>query len=154
MKKRIFTTVLIFMMIFSVIPAASLNVSAATSAKTNSHSYCTVKINQSLINKKGRQYAKVKIKTYDMLGWYNTGSKVRITLRDGNDRYITSWVGKGGDTLKLGDDHSTYRIYVSYYDKPVKGGFFSKVFTSGNNFTNTGGAYKWSFSGAENCRIY
>lgn len=120
-------------MVFSLVLAASITAHAATSAKTQSSAYCTVKISQSLLNKKGKQYAKVKIKTYDMTGWYNTGAKVRITLRDGNGRYICSWIGKGGDTLKLGDDHSIYRIYVSYYDNPG-----NNFISQGNNFTNLG----------------
>lgn len=103
---------------------------------------------QSLINKKGKQYATVKFKTYDMTGWWNTGAKVRITLRDGNGRYITSWIAKGGDTFKLGDDHRTYRIYVSYYDNPG-----NNFISQGNNFTNLGSAYKWTISNAKNCTI-
>lgn len=79
------------------------------------NAYCTAKINQSLINKRGKQYATVKIKTYDLAGRYNR-AKVRITPKDGNGNYIGSWIGRGGDTLKLGDDHSVYCVYVSYYD--------------------------------------
>lgn len=149
MKKRILTIVLTLVMVFSMIPAATMTASAATSAKTSSSSsYCTVNISQSLINKKGKQYATVKFKTYDMTGWWNTGAKVRITLRDGNGRYITSWIAKGGDTFKLGDDHRTYRIYVSYYDNPG-----NNIISQGNNFTNLGSAYKWKISNAKNCTI-
>lgn len=155
MKKKIFTFILTLAMILSILPASTLDVSAATSAKTSSSSYCTVKISQSLLNKRGKQYAKVKIKTYDMLGWYNTGAKVRITLRDGNtNRYICSYVAKGGNTLKLGDDHRSYRIYVDYYDEPVTGGIFARTFKAGNNFTNTGSCHKWKISNPSNCTIY
>lgn len=149
MKKRILTIVLTLVMVFSTIPAATMTAFAATSAKTSSSSsYCTVNISRSLINKKGKQYATVKFKTYDMTGWWNTGAKVRITLRDGNGRYITSWIAKGGDTFKLGDDHRTYRIYVSYYDNPGK-----NFISQGNNFTNLGSAYKWKISNAKKCTI-
>ena len=148
MKKQILSVVLTLLMVFSMIPAASLTAHAATSAKTDSSAYCTVRISQSLINKRGKQYATVKIKTYDMTGWYNTGAKVRITLRDGNGKYICSWIGKGGDTLKLGDDHSVYRIYVSYYDNPG-----NNFISQGNNFTNLGASYKWKISNAKNCSI-
>ena len=131
MKKRILSVVLTLLMVFSMIPSASLTAHAATSAKTEPSAYCTVEISQSLLNQKGKQYAKVKIKTYDMAWWYNTGAKLRITLRDGNGKYICSWIGKGGDTLKLGDGHSVYRIYVSYYNNPV-----NNFISQGNNFTN------------------
>ncbi len=84
-----------------------------------------------------------------MSGWYNTGAKVRITLRrDGNGNYICSWVGKGGDTLKLGDAHHVYRIYVSYYDNPG-----NNFISQGNSFTNTGASYQWKISNAKNCSI-
>ncbi len=148
MKKRILSVMLTLLMVFSMIPAASLTAHAATSAKTDSSAYCTVKISQSLINKRGRQYATVKIKTYDMTGWYNTRAKVRITLKDGNGNYICSWIGRGGDTLKLGDDHSVYRIYVSYYDNPG-----NNFISQGNNFTNLGASYKWKISNARKCSI-
>lgn len=148
MKKRIISVMFTLLMVFSMIPVESLTVHAATSAKTDSSAYCTVRISQSLINKRGKQYATVKIKTYDMTGWYNTGAKVRITLRDGNGKYICSWIGKGGDTLKLGDDHSVYRIYVSYYNNPG-----NNFISQGNNFTNLGASYKWKISNAKNCNI-
>lgn len=149
MKKRLITILLTLVMVFSLVPVTSTTTYAATSARTNSSAYCTVRISQSLLYKKGKQYATVKIKTYDMTGWYNTGAKVKITLRDGNGRYICSWIGKGGDTLKLGDDHSVYRIYVSYYDNPGK-----TIISQGNNFTNFGVSYKWTISNPKNCAIY
>lgn len=52
MKRRILTIVLTLIMVFSLIPAASVTAHAATSAKTESSAYCTVKISQSLLNKK------------------------------------------------------------------------------------------------------
>lgn len=148
MKKRITSAVLTLLLVISLFSAISLPASAATSGETGSSSYCTVRINQSLINKRGRQYATVKIKTCDMLGWYNTGAKVRITLTDGNGNYICSWIGKGGNTLKLGNDHSVYRIYVDCCDNPGNN-FISR----GNNFTNLGASCKWSISNAKNCTI-
>lgn len=62
MKKRILSVVLTLLMVFSMIPSASLTAHAATSAKTESSAYCAVEISQSLLNKKGKQYAKVKIR--------------------------------------------------------------------------------------------
>lgn len=59
MKKRILSVVLILLMVFSMIPAVSLTAYAATSAKN-----CTVRISRSLINKRCKQYATVKIKIY------------------------------------------------------------------------------------------
>ena len=140
---------LVCWMFASVMLGWAMPVDAATEANFGTSKYCTAKISKSLINKKGKQYATVKLRTYDMLGWMNSSAKVKITLKDGNGRYITSWVGKGGNTLKLGDDHSVYRIYIDYYDKPGNG-----IITQGNNFTNRGKSYKWKISNAKNCSIY
>ena len=148
MKKQFISFLLVMVMSLSIFATVPLAASAETSGDTGSATYCTVKIDNSLIKKKGTQYAKVKIKTYDMLGWYNTGAKVQITLKDENDNFICSWVGKGGDTLKLGDDHSVYRVYVDYYDNPGNN-FISK----GNNFTNLGSSCKWEITNAKDCSI-
>ena len=150
MKKRMLTLLLTFSLIFS---SSALPAYAATNAKVGSSNYCTVTVNQSLINKRGKQYAKVKLKTQALLGKYNTGAKVKITLRDGNNRYICSWIGKGGDTLKLGDDHRTYRIYIDAYNKPSSNSLLSKIINGGNNFINNGAAHKWTISNAKDCSI-
>jgi len=147
-RRKFISFVLCLCMVFSVLSASALAVSAATSGKTDDSIYCTVKIDQSLINKPGKQYATVKFKTYDMTGWWNTGAKVQITLRDGKDNYICSWVAKGGDTFKLGDDHSTYRIYVDYYENTS-----SNFIEAANNFTNLGSAYQWTITNAKKCSI-
>ena len=151
MKKRIYTCILAIVMVFSTFVSTPVMASARTTGKIGSSDYCTVQINRSLINKRGKQYATVKFKTYDMTGWYNTGAKVQVTLRDGNGNYICSWVAKGGDTFKLGDDHSTYRIYVNKYNEPC--GRYDWV-TGANNFSNNGSSVSWNVSGAKNCSIY
>lgn len=149
MKKRIAAIMLTLAMLLTMLPATALTATAATTARFGTSNYCTVNISNSLLNKRGTQYATVKLKTYDMTGWFNTGAKVRVTLKDGDGRYICSWIARGGDTLKLGDDHRTYRIYVDYYDAPGK-----SFITQGNNFVNLGSSYKWSVSNAKNCSIY
>lgn len=148
MKYRFFSAIIAFVMLLSIVATVPMVASAETSGDTGSSAYCTVKINSSLINKKGTQYAKVKLKTYDLLGWSNTKAKVQITLKDENDNFICTWVGKGGDTLKLGDDHSVYRIYVDYYDNPG-----SNFISQGNNFTNLGASCKWEITDAKDCSI-
>ena len=153
MIKRLLTLLLTLSLSLTILPMTSMTTHAATNAKVGSSNYCTVTINQSLINKRGKQYAKVKLKTYSVIGWYNTGAKVKITLKDGNNRYVCSWTGRGGDTLKLGDDHRTYRIYVDYYNQPTNRGFLSNIINSGNNFVNQGAAHKWTISDAKNCTI-
>lgn len=150
MKKKLFSLMLALVMVLSAIPMASVKASAATSGKIGSSTYCTVKINDSLINKRGRQYATVKLSTYDRLGWFNNRATVNVTLRDGRTgRYICSFTAKGGDTIRLGDDHSSYRIYVKVYDNPG-----NNFISAGNNFNNLGKQVSWKISGAKNCRIW
>ena len=130
-----------------------IKVQAATSAKfSSSGSYCEVRINQSLINKKGRQYATVKLKTYDLSGW-SSGAKVVVTLKDARGNTIWSGVKKATCTLQLGDDHSVYRIYVKPYQEAVTGNIFQQSFIAGNNFTNLGKCVTWKISNNKNCTI-
>ena len=58
---------------------------------------------------------------------------------------------RGGDTLKLGDDHKVYRIYVSPYNEPAKNNIWSKTITGGSNFENLGKCYKWVVTDAKIC---
>lgn len=47
---------LILLIVFSIIPVVSLTAYIATSAKTDFSASCTVRISQSLINKRCKQY--------------------------------------------------------------------------------------------------
>ena len=133
---------------FSVVPAM-----AATSSQFGSGNYCEVTISRNLLNKRGKQYAKVKLNTYnsDNATGRNTSGQVTVTMRDQYGNYIWSGVKKGGDTLKLGDDHSVYRIYVAPYDKPTSGWFGWKA--AGDNFINRGKCVSWKFTNAKDCSI-
>ena len=152
--KRIVSLLLALVLTLSAIPFFATEADAATSGARDSSTYCYVKINNSLITKKGTQYATVKLNTYDGTGWYNTKAYVRVTLRDGRtDAHICTWVARGGDTLKLGDDHSSYKIFVSAYEEPVSGGIISRTIKGGNNFSNLGNSVKWSVQNPKNCSI-
>ena len=152
--KKLLSLILALVLTISAIPALSTPVSAATSGKRDSSTYCYVRISDSLINKSGRQYATVKLKTYDGLGWWNTGAYVTVTLRDGaTNAFICSFVAKGGETLKLGDDHRSYRIYVGRYEEPITGGIISRTIVGGNNFSNLGNSVTWKVTNPKNCGI-
>ena len=147
MKKTIKLLSLIF--IFSIFVTSQ--VSAATSARFNSNSYCTVKISQSLLNSKRYKTATVKITTYN---GRKTSGKINVKLTDGYGNYIGTYTKNSGDTIKLGNDHSSYRIYLSAYQKPVTGGIISRTGSSGWNFENLGKCYTWKVSNNKNCSIY
>jgi len=131
-----------FLSAVTMLSAASfgtMSAQAATKGKTMDNSYCTVKISQKLLNKKGRQYATVKLSTGTAWNIFNTGRPIKVTLRDGRGKYICSWTAKGGDKIKLGDDHDTYRIYLDYANQ---------------NWDVTGNTYKWKITNPSNCTIY
>lgn len=146
--KKIAAMILVFTIIFSSIP-----VQAATSARfSSSGSYCEVRINQSLLNKNGRQYATVKLNTYNQIGW-NSSAKVVVTLKDSRGNTIWSGVKTASCTLQLGDDHSVYRIYVKPYQQPVTGNILKRSIIAANNFENQGKCVTWKISNNKNCTI-
>ena len=154
MKKSIKTIALLLVVLATILGTFSVPVSAATSGKRDSSTYCYVQISNDLIRKSGTQYATVKINTYDALGWWNTKAYVTVTLRDGNtNAYICSFVARGGDTLKLGDDHRSYKLSVKAYEEPVTGGIISRTIKGGNNFTNLGNSVSWKVTNPKKCSI-
>lgn len=152
MKKTVSLVLIIVTLMTTMVTLCTVPASAATKGKVDSSSYCTVTISNKLIAKRGKQYAKVKLKISDLAGWSNN-AKVLVTLRDGNGKHIISFVTKGNSTLKLGDDHSVYRIYVQKYSKPVNNNSIFAFIQQGNNFINNGKAVNWSITNAKNCTI-
>lgn len=145
--KRISAILLILIM------SLASQVFGATSASFNSNSYCAVTISQKLMNSKKYKTATVKITTYGGLGNRKTSGKINVKLTDGKGNYIGTYKKKSGDTIKLGNDHSSYRIYITPYNEPVTGGIFSQSIKSANNFDNLGKCVTWKVSNNKNCSI-
>ena len=112
----------------------------------------TVEISDKLINKRGTPDANVEIHITDMMGWKNSG-KVRVTLCDQYNNYITSFTTKGGSTIKLGDDHRVYHIYIDTYNEPLSKNWFWRIINMGNNFENDGKTVNWKITNAKNGTI-
>ena len=148
--KRIISSVLALVLILSTV--FSVNVFAATSSSFRSNNYCMVTISQNLMQSSKYKTATVKITTYDMSGRKSSG-KVNVTLTDGRGRYIGTYKKKSGDTIKLGNDHSSYRIYISEYNENVTGGILARTIKSGNNFINSGKCVTWKVTNNKNCSI-
>ena len=72
-------------MVIALLVCSGISAFAATNGKVADGKYCTVKINQALINKAGKQYATVKLEIRNQLGLTNSG-KVHVVLRDGNGK--------------------------------------------------------------------
>jgi uncharacterized protein YxeA len=119
--KKFLAVILTLSLMLSVF---SLTVFATTSAYFGSNDYCSVTISQSLMNSSKYKTASVKITTYDLTGRKSSG-KVVITLKDNYGNYIGTYRKTSGDTIKLGNDHSGYRIYIFAYHELVKGGMVS-----------------------------
>ena len=100
------------------------------SVSFSSNSYVTVKLNMNC----GAGY--VKIFTYDLYGW-KTDAKIHVTLRDTNGRWIWEGDTTSGSRLKLGSDHSAYRIYVrpASYPNTIQG--------QSDSFINNGKCSTW-----------
>ncbi len=148
--KKILSLLLMLSLILSVFFVE--NVFAATSAYFSSNNYCTATISQKLMQNTKYKTATVKITTYDSRG-KKTSGKISIKLTDGKGNYIGTYTKKSGDTIKLGNDHSSYRIYISAYNEPVTGGIFSRTIKSGNNFINSGKCITWKVTNNKNCSV-
>ena len=107
----------------------------------NSNSYVTVKLNAN----RGAGY--IKIDTYDQLGWWSS-AKIHVTMRDTNGRLIWEGETTSGSKLKLGDDHSAYRIYVrASTDYP------NTTIGNGDAFVNLGKCVTWKLTCTSNTYI-
>lgn len=137
--KKAIAAVLSAVTMFSVASFGTVATHAATRGRTMDKTYCTVKISQKLLNKSGRQYASVKLNTGTGWNIFNTGRPIKVTLRDGQGRYICSWTAKGGDKIRLGDDHSEYRICLDY---------------ASGEWDVVGNTYKWKITSPKDCTIY
>lgn len=102
--------------------------------------YTTVTLNKNA----GDAY--VYIYSYDRLGCKSSG-QMHVTLRDTCGRWI--WEGdiSSGSKLRLGTDHSQYRVYIAKKSYPDT--------FSGNssNFSNSGKCYTWGINAKTNCYI-
>ena len=90
--------------------------------------------------------AKIKIHTYNQSG-KETSGEVHIILKDVNGRKISEFDAKSGDTLKLGDDHGIYRVYIS--KKRYPNSFSGQV----SDMNNTPKCYHWAIECTKNCHV-
>lgn len=141
-SKIFFALAFIFTLIFS---ASALKCAEATTraAFSNTNAFCEVRISDALMNKRGYHYATVKLITRGSLN-VKTNGKVQITMTDENGNHIWSGVKNGGVTLKLGNDHRVYRIYVRTYSDG------SSINGIGGNATK---CQTWEFTNAKDCEI-
>lgn len=102
--------------------------------------YTTISLNKNSGN------AYIKIYTYDAMGYKSSG-QVHITLRDWNGKWICEFDAKSGDSLKLGNDHSQYRVYIAKKQYP------NTIIGNGDDFINVGKCQSWAINCTSNCYI-
>lgn len=124
-----------------------ITVSAANKWKTGrfdsgytAKGYTTVTLN------KNAGDAKIKIYTYDSLG-YKTSGQIHVTLRDWNGKWICEFDCASGDTLNLGDNYGQYRVYIAKKQYP------DTVIGNSDNWINIGECYSWAIECTKNCYI-
>lgn len=102
--------------------------------------YTTVTLNKNA----GDAY--IKIYSYDDWG-KKTSGQMHVVLRDYKGNYI--WEGdiSSGDKLRLGDDNSEYRVYISKKKYP------DGIIGDGDDFINVGKCHSWAIECTKNCYI-
>ena len=107
---------------------------------SNNNSYVTVSLNTNC----GAGY--VQIYTYDLAG-YRTNARIHITLRDWQGNWIWEGDANSGCKLRLGNDHSSYRVYV----RPAS--YSDGIIDQGNSFINSGKCHTWKLTCTSNTYI-
>ena len=102
--------------------------------------YTTVTLNKNA----GDAY--IKIYSYDDWG-KKTSGQMHVVLRDYKGNYI--WEGdiSSGDKLRLGDDNSEYRVYISKKKYP------DGIIGDGDDFINIGKCHSWAIECTKNCYV-
>lgn len=141
-KRRIISFVAMLILVVSVFSSFAVTASAASwrtgefDAGYTAKGYTTVYLS----NTKKAGY--IKIYTYDMMGMKTSG-EMHITLRDTRGRWICEFNTKSGTKLKLGNDHSAYRVYIA--KKRIK--------STPKDWLNCGKCQYWAINTVSNCYI-
>lgn len=93
----------------------------------------------------------IYIYTYDING-KKTKGKMHITLRDSNGKWLWEGDVTGGSRLKLGKNHSEYRVYIAKKSYPSGKNMISSAKNSGDDFANIGKCHSWAIN-SKNCYI-
>ena len=89
-----------------------------------------------------KKNAYIKIFTYDKLGW-KTNGQIHVTLRDNKGKWICEFDTSSGTKLKLGNDHSIYRVYVAK----------KRISSTTRDWENVGKCQMWAINTVSNCYV-
>lgn len=140
-------TIALVLVILTLCSTLVLSASAASWRTGNFGSgYTTVYLNNTSKN------GYIKIHTYNCVKGNHTGkcfgtgetsAKLRITLRDTRGRWICQFNTTSRQKLKLGNDHSAYRVYIAC----------RQDLGAAANFTNLGKCSHWAIEPVSNVRF-
>ena len=139
-KRKILAIIGSLIIVMSVFASFAVTASAASWKTGNFDSgyvakgYTTVRLS----NLKKDAY--IKIFTYSNLGWKTSG-KIHVTLRDTRGKWICEFNTTSGTKLKLGKDHSAYRVYVAK----------QHLKKDADDFLNCGKCQMWAINAVSNC---
>ena len=152
-KRRILSFAAMLIIVMSVFASFGVTASAASWQTGNFDSgytargYTTVRLS----NTKKAGY--IKVYSYDKTGRKTSGD-IHITLRDNRGRWICEFDTTSGTKLKLGNDHSLYRVYVAKKQFfPKKNTLAQRTWADGKNFENDGKCQMWAINTTANCYI-
>ncbi len=143
--KKILSILLALISVVTMFTATHIDAQAATWRTGNFDTGYTAKGYTTiyLTSKKGKlQNGKIKVYAYDKLG-YKTNAKLHIVLRTTSGKWICEFNTTSGSTLKLGNDHYAYRVYISP----------QKLSNSANDFLNMGKCVYWGIQCTSNTTI-
>lgn len=141
-KRRVLSFAAMLIIVMTLFASFGITASAASwktgnfDAGYTAKGYTTVRLS----NMKKNAY--IRIYTYDMMGWKTSG-KIHITLRDNRGRWICEFDTTSGTKLKLGNDHSVYRVYVAK----------QRIKSSARDWDNLGKCRMWAIKAETNCYI-
>ena len=139
-KRRILAFTGMLVIVMSVLASFAVSASAASWKTGNfdagyvAKGYTTVKLS----NLKKDAY--IKIFTYSNVGWKTSG-KIHVTLRDNKGKWICEFNTTSGTKLKLGKDHSSYRVYIAK----------QHLKSNAQDFLNSGKCQMWAINAVSNC---
>ncbi len=143
--KKLLALLLAFISLFATLSASQIDAQAAEWRTGRFDSGYTAKgyTTVYLTKKNGKlQNGKIKVFTYDMMGW-KSKAKLHIVLRTTGGRWICEFDTTSGSTLKLGNDHAAYRVYIAP----------KKLKNSGDDFVNLGKCCYWAIHCTSNTYV-
>lgn len=141
-KRRILSFAAMLIIVMSIFASFAVTASAASWKTGNFDSGYTAKGYTTVRLSNTKKAGYIKVFTYDMTG-RKTNGEIHITLRDNKGRWICEFDTTSGTKLKLGNDHSVYRVYVAK----------KKIKSTTKDWINVGKCQMRAINTVSNCYI-